>query len=409
MVAGLPGADILARGWPLAEDERADPSAADSIFMLLWTRATGDAFKAAGRPHTGKVFAWPEEAAKLDRYVQKLAAEYDNVYVRKYLAPTPEGAKSGETLATARLLQIEDVPAELPPWMLPLSFTLQTSEHKGQGFITFAEEWPIGWLLAVAKGLSTRLGADTGGSNPAQYTRVPTTRNTKAHACRFKVRLVEGAGPGDFAAVALPGGLAELRRSPALSRPSASATPRPIGKVGLGDEPWRDPAWRDDLRKGTDHVLPLVVRGRLLDNQGMPRGLQPHQIGYQILKAHSQGEITHTSPSGNWDASRERENILRSLAYVGYNRAELAALGLKLADFGVEAKGIEEIWLDICRLVWKITIRDGAYNPRRPEPDVHFPTADIAPPCRSPRGRKKRVGIVAPGPEMELAPAPEPE
>jgi biotin operon repressor len=218
VAAGLPAADVLARGWPLAAGEQpGDPTQlADKMLMLLWTRADGDAFKAAGRPHTGKVFAWPQEARDLDRYVARLSAEYDNVYVRPYLADTPDGAKRGDAPAAARIVRIEDAPADPGTLAPPYSFVLQTSAYSRQAFYILPDALPWHQVQRIAAGLAERLNADSGGSNAAQFTRVPTTRNTKARAERYRVTLHEGAGPvalDMLARAALPGGLSELRHA----------------------------------------------------------------------------------------------------------------------------------------------------------------------------------------------------
>lgn len=219
IVAGLPAGDILARGWPLAPDETPrDPAAlGDKMIVLVWGRATGDTFKAAGRPHTGEVFAWPAEAQALDRYVAELAEAYDNVFCRKYVAQTPQSAKRGEAPAVAQVVQVEDAPAELPPDLPPYSFTLQTSDGSQQGFYQLPRALPWAQVEQLAGGLVERLrplGADSGGPNPAQYTRIPTTRNTKARAGRFRVRFSPGAGPVELdqlAAGTLPGGIGALQ------------------------------------------------------------------------------------------------------------------------------------------------------------------------------------------------------
>lgn len=216
VAAGLPASDVIARGWPLAADEQpSDPTQlVDKILMLLWTRTTGDAFKAAGRPHTGKVFAWPAEARTLDRYVARLSSEYDNVYCRPYVADTPEGAKRGDAPVTARIIRVEDAPADPGTLAPPYSFTLQTSAYSRQAFYEVPEDLPWHQHQRIATGLTQRLSADSGGPNAAQFTRVPTTRNTKAKAERYRVTLNEGAGPvalDTLARAALPGGLPELR------------------------------------------------------------------------------------------------------------------------------------------------------------------------------------------------------
>jgi biotin operon repressor len=216
VAAGLPAADVRARGWPLAAGEQpGDPAQlADKMLLLLWTRADGDAFKAAGRPHTGKVFAWPQEARDLDRYVARLSAEYDNVYVRPYLADTPDGAKRGDAPAAARIVRVEDAPADPGALAPPYSFVLQTSAYSRQAFYILPDALPWHQVQRIATGLAERLNADSGGSNAAQFTRVPTTRNTKEKAERYRVTLHEGAGPvalDRVARSALPGGLPELR------------------------------------------------------------------------------------------------------------------------------------------------------------------------------------------------------
>jgi len=215
VVAGLPASDILARGWPLAPDEQpANPAdLGDKMHMLLWTRETGDAFKAAGRPHTGKAFAWPSQRKQSDRYVQRLIHEYDNVYVRKYVATTPQAAKHGDAPTQADRIHIEDAPAELPAWAPPYSYMVETSPYARQAVYVLPR--PLLWHQAerLAAGLVKRLKADSGGPNAAQFIRVPTTRNTKAKAGRHRVRFLPGPGPVDLtalAAAALPGGIGEL-------------------------------------------------------------------------------------------------------------------------------------------------------------------------------------------------------
>jgi len=191
VVGGLPGDAILARGWPLAADETANP---DQVMLLTYTRDTFDAFKAAGRPHTGKVFAWPREAHALDRHVQRPAAQGYNVFTRKYLGATETAAKRGEAPATARVIVVEDAPAE-PGYLAPVySATLQTSAYSRHAFYRLPHAVPWTQVRAIAEAAGLRLGADSGGPNPAQFTRVPTTHNTKRKAQGFTVRFVPGAG-----------------------------------------------------------------------------------------------------------------------------------------------------------------------------------------------------------------------
>lgn len=357
IAAGLPAADILARGWPLAEGERpSDPAElGDKVLMLLWTRETGDAFKAAGRPHEAKVFHWPSEARALDRYVVKLARDYGNVYARKYLAATPQGAKHGEAPAVAQVVQVEDAPAELPAWAPPFSFTLQTSDYSRQGFYRLPRPLPWSQVERLAAGLAERLGADNGGANAAQFTRIPTTRNTKARAGRYRVRFAPGAGPvdlGELARAALPGGLAELGRGAQASDkpPLSDRRDRAPGDLA-GDaerEPWRSRSTRDalDAEAAIWRGLVRTGRGGLLADSGAPRAFK---------KAYP---LDLWGGPGTGDGSVDVYRVYRSLIYHGYSDGQALALAEHFAhtyrpDY-VRRRGAAGAWVDLVRVHFKV-------------------------------------------------------
>lgn len=402
IAAGLPASDILARGWPLANDERPrDPAELDdTMLMLLWTGATGDAFKAAGRPHTGKVFHWPSEARALDRYVEKMAREFDNVYCRKYFAETIEDAKKGRAPRVARVVQVEDAPAELPGDLPAFSFTLQTSGYSRQGFYVLPRALPWHQVERIAEGLATRLkplGADSGGPNPAQYTRVPTTRNTKGRAGRFRVRLVEGAGSvdlGALAAAALPGGLADLRGGGQPSDNSQLSGGRRAPGDLAGDaerEPWRSRSTRDALDAEAAVWRPLVRTGPggLLADTGAPRA----------FKAGSKAWENWTG-GGTGDGSIDVYQVHKSLLYHGYTDGQALALAEHFAHHRrpayVQRRGAAQVWVDLCRVHFKLCAELGD---RRRVRDAQ-PPAGVQPQAgpeatRAPRGKGRPAGARA--------------
>ena len=294
VVGGLPGDDILARGWPLAPDESSDP---DKVMILSYTRATFDTFKAAGRPHTGKVFAWPSQARALDSYVRRLDREGYNVYTRKYLAETAAAAKHGDAPTKADRVWVEDAP-EAPAELAPAySAVLQTSDYSRQAIYQLARPLPWSHVAALAEAAAQRLGADSGGKNPAQFTRIATTRNTKRKAARFKVRFVAGAGTVDPSDLARAVGC-DLGRASSITRASGERKPS-NGKGGPGADDaawcavveaaqgWRGYLWKDgELRKG----------GPLLREDGTPRVLKPEHYICRVLR----GELPWKQAAAEW-------------------------------------------------------------------------------------------------------------
>lgn len=265
VVAGLPGDDIAARGWPLGPGESPDP---DRIYLLSWTRDTFDAFKAAGRPHTGRVFAWPRQRQALERYITAQDAEGFNVYVRKYLAPTERAARYGEAPATADRVVVEDAPED-PAGLAPAySFTLQTSDYSRHAVYQLDRALPWAQVKALAEAAGDRLHADSGGANPAQFTRVPGTRNTKRKAARFLVRYTPGAGVVAVAELAHAvgvnlSGCAAHQRAERLEVVIDPATPAEVarGNLLLNSARWRTmierrPQLRALLIDGQRIVLP---------------------------------------------------------------------------------------------------------------------------------------------------------
>lgn len=359
VAAGLPAADILARGWPLAEDETpSNPGElGDKMVMLLWSRATGDAFKAAGRPHTGKVFAWPAEAQALDRYVEKLAGEYDNVFVRKYVVSTEADAKRGNPPALAQVVQVEDAPADPEGLAPPYSYSVQTSEQKRQAYYRFArpQPWHTARALAEAAGLRLQpLGADSGGPNPAQFCRVPTTRNTKERAGRYRVRLLEGAGDVEPAELARAVGVELARPAADNVTLSGAKTRRDPGDLA-GDaaaEPWRARSTRDALDALAAPWRPMVRLGRggLLGDNGAPRGFKGRAL-------------ENWSGDGTGDGSRDAYHLYTSLLYYGYTDGQALALAEHWAHehrAGYATKrGAAGVWLDLCRVHFKACARLG--------------------------------------------------
>lgn len=381
IAAGLPAADILARGWPLAPDEqpRNPAELGDKVLMLAWTREHGDCFKAAGRPHTAEAFAWPAEARALDRYVAELAEEYDNVYCRKYLAATPEGAKRGEAPAHAQVVQVEDAPAELPADLPPFSFELQTSAYSRQGFYRLPHPLPWAQVERLAGGLARRLGADSGGSNPAQYTRIPTTRNTKARAGRFRVHLLEGGGPvalDELARAALPGGLAELRGGDG----AGAKRGREHEAAKLDAALWVEvEGYRGHLAPGgllrrpdgtlrrprADHPTARILRGA--------RGASDIYDRWAAIA----GGLGRDGSKTGW-----RFYLAETLRLYGYPQAEARAILEALApDGGADPRA------DIDRVIGKVWAR----ATRAPESPTRGYTPSPAPapwlPVRAPRGR----------------------
>jgi hypothetical protein len=377
VVAGLDAPALVQRGW-LRPDERAtDPD----IKMLAMTRPSFDADKASGRPHTRKLFRWPAEAAKLDAYAQRLAEAYGNVYTcvspyayrsagdgtPSYTVTDALPTKPGNKLAgplPSRVLLVEDAPAHPPH---PYSFCVETSRNSRHGYYLLTAPLASAALARLGQGAARMLGADASGFDREQRIRIPTTRNTKPKngAAGASVRLVVSNGPTYpvelLARAFLPKGMAELGSAEASPRRHSTGS---AGRaVGTGDEPWRDPEWRDALDKEAEPWRPLMRTGRggLLADNGIPRGLQPHQPGYQILVNRQQGKYTYFSPNGNWDASRERKDVMLSLMYIGYTNGQIAAMAEKLANFGEEGgfKSTDDIWLDICRLICKYSDKLG--------------------------------------------------
>lgn len=294
IVGGLPGSEIAALGWPLGAGETNDP---DRVLLLTWTRETFDTFKAAGRPHTGKVFAWPREARALDRYVTKLDAEGYNVYTRKYLGADASAAKHGEAPATASVVMVEDAPADPAPLAPPYSFTLQTSDYSRHAFYRLARPLPWAQVYALAEAAGLRLDADHGGQNAAQFTRVPTTRNTKRKANRFRVRYAVGAGPIEPAELAHAVGL-DLHRTSSAGAPGERHASNGKGGPGADDaawcaaveasEGWRGYVWKDGaLWKG----------GPVLREDGSIRAARdPQATINRVLR----GEITWAEGAAQW-------------------------------------------------------------------------------------------------------------
>jgi len=374
VAAGLPATDILARGWPLADDER--PKEQDKLdntmVMLLWTRETGDAFKAAGRPHTGKVFAWPRDAARLDRYVAQLSKEYDNVYVRKYIAATEPGAKRGDPPALAQVVQVEDAPADPGALAPAYSFAVQTSAQKQQAYYRLARPLPWATVRALAEGAGLRLkplGADSGGPNPAQFCRVPTSRNTKGHAGRYRVRLVAGAGDVLPATLARAVGV-DLARPSSTGDTGATRAQREPGDLA-GDavrEPWRSRATRDALDTLAAAWRPLVRSGRngLLSEHGAPRPFKGQAL-------------TNWSGNGSGDESGDIFNLYKSVLYYGYTDGQALALAEHWAHTfrpAYAAKhGAVGVWLDLCRVHFKVCAELGDKRRIR----AAQPPADVVP------------------------------
>lgn len=315
VAAGATGAEIVARGWPLAATES---HGANDVHMLLWTQATGDTFKAAGRPHTGEVFAWPKDRARLDRYVQKLSDAYDAVYCRKFVYESRTDAKYGNPPKHAQIILVEDAPEELPADMPAYSFVIQTSDYSQQGVyrLSAALPWDNARLLAEATRDHTP-GADTGGPSPSQFTRIPTTVNTKDQAVRFRVRLIEGHGDIALATLAgavFPDGMGGLsaahrqrqhkhcngKAGPGLDDPQwVAAVDAAVGWRGYlwkDDQPWKDgPQLRVD---GTpralkaEHEICRVLRGEMSwaemavtwgGKDATPSGLLYHLVGALYL------------------------------------------------------------------------------------------------------------------------------
>lgn len=362
--AGATAAEITARAWPLGPGEQADDD--QHIHLLVWTKQTGDAFRQGNRPHTGKAFAWPQQAPQMRAYVAHLADEYDDVYIRRYLADSIDGAKRGEAPAQADYIFVEDAPVE-PGQLAPAySGVLTTSSYSQQAVYKLTRSLPWSQLVELAACAGIRLGADNGGKNAAQLTRVPGTRNSKATAGRYRVRWSQ-TGPAHAPsvlsrAVGMQLGMVAPERAPRLAE-------RVTGLVGHGDEEWRVSAWREALRDASNRVNIQT----LLTPDGMPKGLKPGTLTHRILTAARQGHVTYSTIGGTRDGSQERYNIVWGLASIGYNRAELAALSNELAAFGEAEKGSEAIWIDVCRCIWKITIQQGIYKPRRAEPGADAP------------------------------------
>lgn len=358
IVAGLPATDIAARGWPLAKDE---PRDANSMVMLLWTRATGDEFKAAGRPHTGKVFQYPKEIHKIDRYIQRLADEYDNVFTRKYVAQSEQDAKYGTAPAQVSLVQVEDGPFGPP---LPYTFTVRTSDYKQQAYYRLT--WPIPWPEAqrLAEGASLCLpGSDTGGYNAAQFCRIPSTRNTKERALRFPVKLDDSGpqyDPDELARHFLPSGEANHHRK--NRQKTRSVTParntqldQPDGVPDLVAEDWRRQAWRDAKESEAAQWRPSIHNRRrgLLSTESYPRAFK---------NPHSRARIVWCGP-GTGDQSADVYTIVKGLLLHGYTDGQALALTEYYVNQNCEhyaRRGSELVWVDLCRILWKVIAELGS-------------------------------------------------
>lgn len=348
IVAGLPATDITARGWPLAKDE---PHDADSMVMLLWTRATGNEFKVAGRPHTGRVFEYPKEIHEIDCYVQQLADEYDNVFTRKYVAASKQDAKYGIAPAQVSLVQVEDGPFDP---RLPYTFTVQTSDYKQQAYYRLISHIPWSEAQRLAAGASLSLSeSDTGGLNAAQFCRIPSTRNTKERALRFPVKLDDSGpqyDPDELAHHFLPilqGKDRQERRF--VTRIRNTQFDQKVGAPDLVAEEWRRQDWRDAKESEAAQWRPSVHNRRrgLLSNEGYPRAFK---------NPYSRARIVWCG-QGSGDQSADVYTIVKGLLLHGYTDGQILALAEYYVNLNCEhyaRRGSELVWVDLCRILWKV-------------------------------------------------------
>ena len=395
IAAGATGAEIVARGWPLEKGESDSP---DDVHMLLWTKDTHDEFEAAGRPHTGTVFAWPRERKKLDREVVKLTEEYQAVYCHKFVYESRTDAKYGNPPKHAQIVLVEDAPDELPAYMPPFSFILQTSDYSQQGVYRFPTPQPWAKMKTLAECTKDRIpGADSGGPNPAQFTRIPTTTNTKEKAVRFRVRLIEGQGSIEVATLAcavLPGGMSGLSATHSQSQRRPSN-----GKGGPGaDDPdwcaaveaavgWRGYLWKDaEPWKG----------GPQLRDDGTPKALKEDHRICRVLR----GEMSWPEMASQWggkDATGSgfTYHLVGSLYLVGCEIPQIIAL-VEVLDPQARSKGDswfyhQNLWGCLYRTGnehqgWAILMPD---IPRRPWKRFAARRVETIPDVeRSRRGRK---------------------
>lgn len=351
---------------------RANASDPNQIDLLVWTK---DTYKSTEIPHTRKWFA-PDDLAALDRHVARMAREHGNVYISLgTYAPVENKWKPG-TMRHCRdvplprhCIVLDDV-RDLARLRLRPTLATETSPSCYQVIYRCDQPLTPAEAQRLGAGAAQFEGCDPSGADATQIVRIPGTRNTKAKCGPdgWPVRLVVADGPTytaeQLAQAYLPGGLAELRghASGDTSAPRQRTSSASAGRdVGSGSEPWRKADYRSAIDEAAKPWFDLVRTGRggLLADNGIPRGLKPEQPGYQILAAHQRNEITFTSPRGNWDASRERYHVIKSLMYVGYTDGQIAAMAERLADFGVEVKGTDAIRLDIHRLICIISAEMG--------------------------------------------------
>ncbi|MFV9505412.1 MAG: DNA-primase RepB domain-containing protein [Oscillochloridaceae bacterium umkhey_bin13] len=395
--------ELLAEGWDGGRIELVagtnDPANPDRIALLVPTRERSTIT-------TTRRWLDPTSLAPIAAEAQRRAALWGNVYVSVGSFDQAErryGLRWSREVPRPRRTVILDDVTDLDSLPLPPTWATQTSPGNHQvGYLCDALLTPH-QAEQIGQGLALRVGADPSGWDAAQLIRLAGTLNTKPTCVGrpgnpdqgiepegWPVRLVRDDGPrypiAQLAAVALPGGMHNLVSGRGATR-SATRADRPGPDADDPDRPWRKAAYREALRAAADRV----DVARLLGPNGLPRGLTQRQPGYAVLTAHQRGEIAYCSPSGNWDASRERWVVIGSLLRIGYNQAEVAALARELAAFGEEVKGSAAIWEDIVRVIVLTVAELGdAYKPRRPEPCAQSRVYDHADRPDLPRRRPGR-------------------
>lgn len=380
-----------------------------TIDLLVWTAQT---YGRSDKPHT-RTWVEDHQHSRAAREIAKLAPAHGNVY-----ASVGTYAKVENRYKPGKQRYCRDVPLprqcfmlddvrDLSALRLPPTMAIETSPGNFQVIYRCDVLLLPRDAAQLGKGAALLAGCDESGADAEQILRIPDTRNTKPKngPDGWPVRLVFADGPtynrSALAKAFLPGGLPTQEATPAAACGASGTSGR---VVGTGDEPWRDPAWRDELRRDADRYAAAAVPGKMLNADSIPYGLVPKpgeepSIGYRILV----GEVRHTSASGNWDASRDRWHVILGLMWRGYTDGQIAAMTERIAAFGEDVKGTDAIWLDICRCVCLCAAKLGAKRRiRNAQPPTAVGPIPHAPPQpRASRARKDRPGLVGGAAELE--------
>ncbi len=328
--AGLNGAELQARGWL----RPGEPNSADHIGLLTWTRQSYDADCASRRPHTRRLFQWPNEADKLDGYAVLLAQKFGNVYVGLSTYPSADDAKRRRDPQPSRVVLVEDGP---PDPALPYSFEVLTSPYSRHGYYLLKTPCSPQQLVALATGAASRLsGADPSGSDRQQLVRVPTSVNSKQKAGNFRVRLIDHQR--SYQAIELAAHFApDVAR---LSAPGASAA--------LADSD----AWA--LVATLSQPENLRPGGPLLTEDGALRRLKTAHFINRVLVGES---LWTERPAGCAATYSEwRFNLIKALWLHGYPQVEVRLLTESLAADDLDKRGTVQLRVDIDRIIGKLSV-----------------------------------------------------